>query len=1305
MINFTSDVGSMILQSTLESSTIGLNKAIENLTTGFKLNHAKDNAANSSIVTDLNTKISSLLQVRNNTEDGMSLLSTAEGALENIQTLLERLRSITMQASNETNGSASLASLQKEADEIIAQINQIRENTEFGGLKLFYTSKIENSSNTGSVKQSVLLLNRVRSGSQNVSPFIYPSCRALSVSNVNISSASTPSAQSSGDVIEGSISVAAGQTSSVVIDGVSYSFRNDNTATSNVSYIKDTSTGVLTLICNKFTVKSQSDVSHNLLIQGSNNNVYGGDLDDTLDEVSGYQRNNLYGQGGNDTITINNKFSAGYGEAGNDELNLNSIDAGLSGGDGNDILNLYDGGHLSYSAKGGNGDDVFNVYNIKSNFNLFGGGGNDTFNIINAVSSYLQIDGGSGTNTVAGALNNYVYYTNVENENSKAFNLAAGETGTITIDGKIYTITAKDTARTITAGLDSSGYIHFFANGSKVSIQGEADKSHNVILHSNEMTFYGGNLNDNITSIGDRCTIYGSGGDDTILVKRPDGIVYGGDGNDKITLSATSGWCDTGEGNNTIYINLDTITEAIHVETSGTNTIINNAGYSASISGDGVNTIQNNKPSIQLSIQGENDWEGFTLGAGETKTLNINGKSYTITNKLDSQNTLNYKYDVVTGKVTFNGGRMIISAQKDVEHNVEIYGGLLTFNGGNLGNTIVDYTISSIIKGGNGDDNITVKGRWGTISGLDGNDNITVDRHVYNLNTGNGNNVVTINVNLGAESSIVGGSGDDTYILNGSVTNLTDNGGNNIYHLKSDNINVTGGSGNDTFYVSGNNNFVAGASGDDYFIVTGNNNTLDGGTGNDLYTDSGSGTKIQNMNYDPNSGELNFTYFGEVKTFELDGNIYTVTNNNNGQNTLKFSKNPNTGILSLDGSKFTIDSPDVKNKIDIYGDNNTINGGALADIITVQSGSNNIINGGAGNDNLVLNSENNSLIGGDGDDTLTLNASTNLEVNGGAGNDTLNIISNNNTNIAASAGDDNIKVSGTGNNIEAGSGNNSITLNAGNNTIIAGDGNNSFKVGSDNNTITAGNGKNNIGISGSGNTLTSGNSSGTVNINGDNNDVTLLDGKNNIVINGNSNTYTGGKDVDTIKISGDNNYAEGGGADDKFTVVKGHNNTVDGNDGTRNTLRDYGVDTTYSNIMKIINQPFELNIKVDIGSGDDKYISTSLNLELYDFSVDLTTPDSARTALDMIDEMLSNVSSQLVNIGAAINRLEFVLDEQNIKIENMISTRSTLRDADVAKESANYIRYQILQQAGATLMSATRNLNAQNVLGLIGQLN
>ena len=60
-----------------------------------------------------------------------------------------------------------------------------------------------------------------------------------------------------------------------------------------------------------------------------------------------------------------------------------------------------------------------------------------------------------------------------------------------------------------------------------------------------------------------------------------------------------------------------------------------------------------------------------------------------------------------------------------------------------------------------------------------------------------------------------------------------------------------------------------------------------------------------------------------------------------------------------------------------------------------------------------------------------------------------------------------------------------------------------------------------------------------------------------------------------------------------------------------------------------------------------------------------------------------------------------VLDEQNIKLENMLSTRSTLRDADIAEESSNYIKYQILQEASASLLSISRNLREENVLGLL----
>ena len=121
MITFGSDIGEMILQRTLSSNTLGLQNAIERMTSGYKVNHAKDNAAGYSIITDLNTQISSMLQVQQNTEDGISMLQIAGGGLEEIQSLLERLRSLATQASNGNYGSDERASMQAEADAIIAE--------------------------------------------------------------------------------------------------------------------------------------------------------------------------------------------------------------------------------------------------------------------------------------------------------------------------------------------------------------------------------------------------------------------------------------------------------------------------------------------------------------------------------------------------------------------------------------------------------------------------------------------------------------------------------------------------------------------------------------------------------------------------------------------------------------------------------------------------------------------------------------------------------------------------------------------------------------------------------------------------------------------------------------------------------------------------------------------------------------------------------------------------------------------------------------------------------------------------------
>ena len=100
MVSINTNLTDMIIMSSLNDSTNGINKSIERLTSGYKINHAKDNAANLNIVTNLSTKISSLLQVRNNTEDGISLLSTAQGGLEEISELLSRLRKLLTQAMN-----------------------------------------------------------------------------------------------------------------------------------------------------------------------------------------------------------------------------------------------------------------------------------------------------------------------------------------------------------------------------------------------------------------------------------------------------------------------------------------------------------------------------------------------------------------------------------------------------------------------------------------------------------------------------------------------------------------------------------------------------------------------------------------------------------------------------------------------------------------------------------------------------------------------------------------------------------------------------------------------------------------------------------------------------------------------------------------------------------------------------------------------------------------------------------------------------------------------------------------------------
>ena len=1315
MITLTSDVADLILQRTLGENSLGLNNSINRMTTGYKVNQAKDNAAGYSIITDLSKKISSMLQVQQNTDDGISLLQTAEGGLEEVQKLLERLRDLATQASNGTYDSDTRESMQAEADQIIEQISQIRDSIKYDNQNLYYK---ENNVKTSVTTQSRIMKAQVFS----------------------------LSAQSG--TIEGAEAFAGGETRTITIDGVQYTVKNKLSTANDLSYSKDTSTGELTLTASNFEIRGQEDVSYNLVISGISNNIYGSSKDDIFSDTSTSGSNIFYGLAGNDTVMLNGNGSRVYGGDGDDVITLLGSACQVYGEAGNDTINLE---RAATIAEGGDGDDIFNI-KVSTNWKINGNDGNDTFNIIGNQKN-LNINGGSGINMVTGEINSTMTLVNVDRANSYTVDFNKNETKTININGIDYIVTNGTTSQTLIYKINDDGQIEFSTSGAQMTIKGDVNKSHNVVLKSSRLVFYGGNIGDEIKISGD-VTVYCGDGDNTITLSSSS-IVYGGKGKNIFNIS-TSG-CTVYSKSKDDTINVSGNYNYIQCE-NGANVNIKSGMQNMvwNLSGTGT-IIDNGKNSF---ISGFGDLDNSTailLDANANEIIKVNGIEYSIKNRQAVQRALFYSVNAVTDEVSFAGIYVDIKGQDDVEHNVNLYGFRPVFSGGSRDDSIKAFGHDLVINAGDGDDTVVFSGNYGSIYGGDGNDLLFMDATNGNLYGEAGDDTLTINNNLNGQ--INGGLGNDTYNINAKVTNLSDTGGDNIYNVNANDINISGGPGADTFYLSGNNNTVLGAGGDDYFVIDGSNNFIDGGTGKNYYIDNGTGTSFSNVNKDPNAGGISFTYQGEVKTFTLNGKTYTVTNNFAGSNMLQYSLNPNTGVITLNGSNFGVNASSNESAIlNIRGNNNVINGSDLSDKITVEQGSNNVINGGKGNDTLIMNSENNSLNGGEGNDNITLNASTNLEVTGGAGADTININSDNNTHISSGAGNDVIKVNGAHNNINTGEGNNSITVNKDNNTINSGDGDNKYVITSSSNTVTAGKGNNSIGVQGDDNNITTQNAKGDINIYGNNNTVSNTRGENQITINGEGNSYSsmlgdkkvtiigtnndvttgagddqievkgdnntiestsgnneisikgdsntiqGGAGQDNIKINGDNNIANGGAESDSFMVSNGNNNTIDGEGGERNTLIDNGKNTVYTNAVDITPRPFELNIKVDIGSGSDKYISTSISFNLFDFSVDFSTAEGALESLESIDEMLSSVSDQLLNIGNTINRLESVSEAQSIKLNNLISFRSTMRDADIAEESSNYIRYQILQQASATLLASSRNLKAQNVMGLLNSV-
>ena len=141
-ISINTNVASLNAQRNLSASQTNLAKSMQRLSSGLRINSAKDDAAGLAISDRMTSQIRGLNQATRNANDGISLAQTAEGAMQESTNILQRMRELAVQSANDTNSASDRASLQSEVDQLKQELTRIAETTTFNGKKLLDGSMI-----------------------------------------------------------------------------------------------------------------------------------------------------------------------------------------------------------------------------------------------------------------------------------------------------------------------------------------------------------------------------------------------------------------------------------------------------------------------------------------------------------------------------------------------------------------------------------------------------------------------------------------------------------------------------------------------------------------------------------------------------------------------------------------------------------------------------------------------------------------------------------------------------------------------------------------------------------------------------------------------------------------------------------------------------------------------------------------------------------------------------------------------------------------------------------------------------------
>jgi flagellin len=130
------NVSSLNAQRFLSSNTSALNKSMERLSSGYRINKAGDDAAGLALSEKLRSQIRGSQKAADNVQDGINVLNITDGALQSVTDYLQRMRELAVQSGNDTYSSAQRQSMKDEFDQLVSGINQISSSTQFNGVFL-----------------------------------------------------------------------------------------------------------------------------------------------------------------------------------------------------------------------------------------------------------------------------------------------------------------------------------------------------------------------------------------------------------------------------------------------------------------------------------------------------------------------------------------------------------------------------------------------------------------------------------------------------------------------------------------------------------------------------------------------------------------------------------------------------------------------------------------------------------------------------------------------------------------------------------------------------------------------------------------------------------------------------------------------------------------------------------------------------------------------------------------------------------------------------------------------------------------